>query len=161
MQKVNRVTLKPLFFNGADLGHLAPPPKPNRPLANPNLFKPTPPAPTDRRVSFQDGPPEEIGSSTGGSLYRSSPPPGNTRPPPTPGATKGSKWQPLSTIDPSPVADNDPFSLGDSDEEKETKTTKDTGKVEGDKPNDDEEERLRKAAKEAMEDEIGGAESKK
>jgi hypothetical protein len=51
--------------------------------------------------------------------------------------------------------------LGDSDEEKETKTTKDTGKVEGDKPNDDEEERLRKAAKEAMEDEIGGAESKK
>src|SRR5450755_653532 len=42
----------------------APPPKPNRPLANPNLFKPTPPPPTDRRVSFQDGPPEEIGSST-------------------------------------------------------------------------------------------------
>jgi hypothetical protein len=139
-----------------DNGFPAPPPKPHRPLANPNLFKATPPAPTDRRVSFQDGPPEEIGSSAGGSLYRASPPPPTyARPPPTPGSTKGSKWQPLSTVDPSPVADNDPFSLGDSDDEKESKATKDAAKPEGDKGKDDEEERLRKAAKEAMEDEIG------
>lgn len=37
--------------------------------------------------------------------------------------SKQSKWQPLSTVEPNPVseADNDPFSLGDSDDEKETK----------------------------------------
>lgn len=34
---------------------------------------------------------------------------------------KPSKWQPLSSVEPSPVADNDPFSLGDSDDEKDTK----------------------------------------
>lgn len=34
--------------------------------------------------------------------------------------TKGnSKWEPLSTVEPSPVADHDPFSLGDSDDEKD------------------------------------------
>lgn len=32
-------------------------------------------------------------------------------------ATKTSKWQPLSSVDPNPIADNDPFSLGDSDDE--------------------------------------------
>ncbi|RKF63281.1 putative cue domain-containing protein [Erysiphe neolycopersici] len=38
-------------------------------------------------------------------------------------ASKQSKWQPLSTVEPNPVSetDNDPFSLGDSDDEKETK----------------------------------------
>ncbi|POS87932.1 hypothetical protein EPUL_000191 [Erysiphe pulchra] len=38
-------------------------------------------------------------------------------------ASKQSKWQPLSKIEQNPVseADNDPFSLGDSDDEKETK----------------------------------------
>ncbi|KAG9649651.1 hypothetical protein KCU77_g13269, partial [Aureobasidium melanogenum] len=36
------------------------------------------------------------------------------------------KWQPLTSIAPNPESDeNDPFSLGDSDDEKETKT-KDT-----------------------------------
>lgn len=30
---------------------------------------------------------------------------------------KTSKWQPLSTADPDPVTDHDPFSLGDSDDE--------------------------------------------
>ncbi|MCJ1361713.1 ubiquitin-binding protein cue5 [Acarospora aff. strigata] len=86
-----------------------------RPLANPNLFKPTPAAPQSdsRRVSFQDGPPQEIGD-----LYRSSPDHG-TRPLATPG--KQSKWQPLSSVDPAPVADADPFSLGDSDDDKDIK----------------------------------------
>jgi CDK inhibitor PHO81 len=34
---------------------------------------------------------------------------------------KQSKWQPLATVDPSPVAEADPFSLGDSEDEKESK----------------------------------------
>jgi hypothetical protein len=36
---------------------------------------------------------------------------------------KQSKWQPLSAVDPSPVSENenDPFSLGDSEDEKESK----------------------------------------
>lgn len=83
----------------------APPPRPPRPLANTNFKKTSSPSPDRRKVSFQDGPPTEI--DTG-------------RNPPSGG--KSSKWQPLATVEPSPVAENDPFSLGDSDDEKETKT---------------------------------------
>ncbi len=38
-------------------------------------------------------------------------------------SSKQSKWQPLSTVDPSPMGetDSDPFSLGDSEDEKESK----------------------------------------
>lgn len=32
-----------------------------------------------------------------------------------------SKWQPLSTVNPDPVTDHDPFSLGDSDDEESKK----------------------------------------
>jgi hypothetical protein len=38
-----------------------------------------------------------------------------------PSGGKASKWQPLSTADPDPVADHDPFSLGDSDDEESRK----------------------------------------
>lgn len=40
-----------------------------------------------------------------------------------PSSGKQSKWQPLSTVEPNPMgeADNDPFSLGDSEDEKESK----------------------------------------
>jgi hypothetical protein len=69
-------------------------------------------------VSFQDGPPTEIDN-----LYDSSTP--SKRLSST--GSKASKWQPLSTVAPSPVAENDPFSLGDSDDEKETKTKEHTG----------------------------------
>lgn len=62
--------------------------------------------------------------------------------PPT-SASKASKWQPLSSVDPNPIADNDPFSLGDSDDERETKDKK-----------PDDQERLRKAAAEAMADSL-------
>jgi hypothetical protein len=62
--------------------------------------------------------------------------------PPT-SASKASKWQPLSTVEPSPIADNDPFSLGDSDDERETKDKK-----------PDDQDRLRKAAAEAMADSL-------
>src|SRR6202000_2166265 len=93
----------------------APPRTSSRPLANPNLFKSEgpdrrPSPGTNRKVSFQDGPPEEIKD-----MYTASPTPA------PPATTKPSKWQPLQSVDPSPVTDNDPFSLGDSDEEKDAK----------------------------------------
>jgi hypothetical protein len=86
-------------------------------------------------VSFQDGPPTEIdtgmrSSSTG----------------------KSSKWQPLATVEPSPVAENDPFSLGDSDDEKETKAKEQTIAPES--------EQLKKATEEAMSVDIGSSKDK-
>lgn len=79
-------------------------------------------------------------------MYDSSPkvPPKDT---PPSSNTKASKWQPLSSMEPEPITDNDPFSLGDSEDEKEVK----------EKPKDakeDESERLKKAAAEAMADSL-------
>lgn len=90
-----------------------------RPLANPDLFKPTPAPPKSadgRKVSFQGGQADDS------DLYRSSPKVAAKDSAPAP-TGKQSKWQPLSTVDPSPIgeADNDPFSLGDSEDEKESK----------------------------------------
>ncbi|KAK3170884.1 hypothetical protein OEA41_002968 [Lepraria neglecta] len=104
---------------------------------------PTPPRPqsiqSGRRVSFQDGPPEEIDIH-----YPKSPSPTNR---PSSGAGgKSSKWQPLQAVDPSPVTDHDPFSLGDSDDEEAKK--KDVKA--------DDSERLKHAAAEAMAENIGG-----
>ena len=127
--------------NGLD----EPPRRSTRPLANPDLFKPTPATPKSgdgRKVSFQGGPPEEINKPKSGAGESA----------PTPG--KQSKWQPLSTVDPNPVGegDNDPFSLGDSEDEKDTKERAGV--------KTDEAERLKKAAAEAMADSIGGPEVK-
>ncbi|CAI7583106.1 unnamed protein product [Penicillium glandicola] len=105
----------------------APPPRPPRPgRPGRSSLKPSvSPSPDRRHVSFQDGPPTEIDN-----LYDA----------PTPSkrlsstGSKASKWQPLSTVEPSPVAENDPFSLGDSDDEKETKTKEQTTGSEGDQP---------------------------
>lgn len=105
----------------------APPPRPPRPQTKSQSSD-------QRKVSFQEGPPEEIGD-----LHSTDPGAKNT-------GSKSSKWQPLSTVEPSPVNDNDPFSLGDSDDEKETKN-KDM------KP--EEAERVKKATEEAMSGEIG------
>ena len=55
-----------------------------------------------------------------------------------------SKWQPLSAVEPSPVADHDPFSLGDSDEEDKRKDIK-----------LEDAERLKKETAEAMGESIG------
>ncbi|KAF2395525.1 hypothetical protein EJ06DRAFT_269350 [Trichodelitschia bisporula] len=79
-----------------------PPPRPPRPLANPDLFKPS-------------GPVDEVEAA-----LRSS---GTTRQPsPATGGKAGKKWQPLTSVAPHPeTEDNDPFSLGDSDEELEKK----------------------------------------
>ncbi len=94
-------------------------------------------------MSFQGGPPEEI------DIYRTSPRPGAKEN--TPLVSKQSKWQPLSTVDPSPIGetDNDPFSLGDSEDEKESKD-----RVGGKEIRTDDAERLKKAAAEAMADDI-------
>ncbi|KAE8354450.1 hypothetical protein BDV28DRAFT_156189 [Aspergillus coremiiformis] len=91
----------------------APPPRPPRPLANSNLFKTSSSSPDRRKVSFQEGPPTEIGGNLCdvSDLSRYSPSTGS----------KPSKWQPLSTVEPSPVGDHDPFSLGDSEDEKDVK----------------------------------------
>ena len=74
----------------------------------------------------------------------------------TPGG-KSSKWQPLSSIEPSPIAENDPFSLGDSDDDKDAKDKPDKGGIKM----DDSEERLRQAAAEAMSDSLVDDKAKK
>lgn len=120
----------------------------SRPLANPGLFKPTPPRPrstqSGRRVSFQDGPPEEIDIHYPKSHDLINRPSSGT-------GGKSSKWQPLAPVDPSPVADHDPFSLGDSDDEEAKK--KDVKA--------DDSERLKQAAAEAMSDNSGTTGEKK
>jgi len=106
-----------------------------RPLANPDLFKPTPAIPKTsdgRKVAFQSSNEEDI--------YTSSPKVSQAAP-----ASKQSKWQPLSTVDPSPIeAENDPFSLGDSEDEKESKD-----RVGGVEIKTSDAERLKKAAAES------------
>ncbi|WEW55683.1 ubiquitin-binding protein cue5 [Emydomyces testavorans] len=126
-------------FTGLELRDTeAPPNRPPRPAANPDLFKPKSPSPDRRKVSFQEGPPEEIGSSFSsrqGSHNRG----------PQSGSAP-SKWQPLAAVEPSPVADHDPFSLGDSDDEKEVKK-QDVKPEEG--------EKIKDATTEAMASDIG------
>ncbi|KAF9870134.1 CUE domain-containing protein [Colletotrichum karsti] len=114
----------------------------NRPLSNPDLFKPPPPSkspkPDGRKVAFREGA-EEIdvyGSSPRVSADDSS-------------KAKSSKWQPLSTVEPSPINDNDPFSLGDSEDEREAKEKAATKDVKS-----EDSERLKKAAAEAMADSL-------
>ncbi|KAJ5587893.1 uncharacterized protein N7459_003658 [Penicillium hispanicum] len=122
----------------------APPPRPPRPLANPNLTKTSSPSPDKRKVSFQDGPPTEIDTNYDASsaTKRSTPASGG----------KPSKWQPLATVEPSPVAENDPFSLGDSDDEKDTKPKEQTTVPESDQ--------IKKATEEAMAGEMGPSKDK-
>ena len=119
------------------------PRKPARPLANPDLFRtatgPRSSPGSSRKVSFQNGPPEEIKDRD---MYGSASAPAR----PT-SANKSSKWQPLSTVEPSPVTDNDPFSLEDSDEEKDAKPIE--------MKEDDDHERVRGATADAMKDDIG------
>lgn len=93
---------------------------------------------------------DAYGSSPKLGAQRSATPPGN----------KQSKWQPLSSVDPNPIADNDPFSLGDSEDEREVKDKaagqgkgEDGGKEgqgQGQGEGGEDAERLRKAAAEAM-----------
>lgn len=105
-----------------------------------SVYKPPPstsPKPEGRRVAFKDGH-EDIDP------YGASPkvPPKDNASTPPPG--KQSKWQPLSAVEPSPIAENDPFSLGDSEDEKEAKA--------GIKMEDS--ERLKQATADAMSDSL-------
>ncbi|KAH7116195.1 hypothetical protein B0J11DRAFT_539419 [Dendryphion nanum] len=116
----------------------APQQRSNRPLANPNLFKPTPVAPP------QSGPVDEVDA-----LYRN---PSPSQQSGVTGSKAGNKkWQPLTSVAPHPEPDDhDPFSLGDSDEE--DAKTKDIKA--------DDTERLKKAAqgKDNSTGELKGAE---
>lgn len=91
--------------------------KTKRPLANPDLFKPLPTGPTP-----QSGPVDEVDA-----LYRQPTPTGMgsasnaAKANPNAPSNTNKKWQPLTSVAPNPEGedDHDPFSLGDSDEEKE------------------------------------------
>jgi hypothetical protein len=113
-------------------------------MANTGMYKPPPPSASPkpsngRRVGFKEET-EEI------NMYDSSPrvPPKDAAPA---SGTRGSKWQPMSAVEPSPIAENDPFSLGDSEDERETHQ-----KIKDDKTDDS--ERLKKATAEAMADSL-------
>lgn len=69
----------------------------------------------------------------------------------SPAGSKASKWQPLAAIDPSPLTNHDPFSLGDSDDEDAKKKDLRT----------DDSERLKQAAAEAISDDIATSSDKK
>lgn len=109
------------------------------------VYRPPPksvsPRPDNRRVAFKEGV-EDI------DVYNASPklPPKDNAP--SPAAGKPSKWQPMSAVDPHPISEHDPFSLGDSEDEKETSKTgpKET--------KTDDSERLKKATADAMADSL-------
>lgn len=90
-------------------------------------------------MSFQDGPPTEIDNPQSRPEAKRAPSSGH----------KSSKWQPLSTVEPSPVGEHDPFSLGDSDDEKEkeAKAKDQNTSAEGD--------RIKEATAEAMTGDMG------
>lgn len=80
----------------------------SRPLDNPDLFKTnfSPP---------QSGPVDEVDAADRR----------NQRDASSGSASKAAKWQPLTSVAPNPESEeNDPFSLGDSDDEKESKDSK-------------------------------------
>ena len=112
--------------------------------SNPNVFRPPPPSkspkPNDRRVAFSDKV-EDIDA------YDASPKAEAKDAAAAPGSTgKPSKWQPLSSVEPSPIVEDDPFTLGDSDDERETRDKKEI-KLE-------DTERLRQATADAMADSL-------
>jgi len=84
----------------------APPPQPprtsSRKGANPNLFKSQPPLPP------QSGPVDEVDAADRKLAGKDA---GD--------ADKSKKWQPLTSVTPHPEDDNDPFSVGDDEDEKD------------------------------------------
>lgn len=105
-----------------------PPPKPARPLANPDLFKPTPALPT--------GPVDEVDG-----LYEQPTPSNKSAATPNPPSTgKSKKWQPLTSVAPAPAdseadadADDDPFKLNSDDEEDDKAKKEDQRKEDSDR----------------------------
>lgn len=119
-------------------------PVPNRTSSTQGATRPSgsvSPRPEGRKVAFKEGA-EDIDA------YDASPkvpPKDGTSPAPS---GRQSKWQPLSTQEHNPITENDPFSLGDSEDERETKDTK----KEGVKMEDN--ERLQQATADAMADSL-------
>lgn len=111
-------------------------------VSSPDLFRPPPPSKSPRssdgrKVAFRDGGDDDVyGVSPKLSAEDSNKP-------------KASKWQPLSTVDPSPITDNDPFSLGDSEDERDAKDKSGSKDIKL-----DDNERLKLAAAEAMSDSL-------
>ena len=135
--------LTPRGYNKANIQAAA---APGRPSSSSNIYRPSPPPstspkPEGRKVAFRETV-EDIDA------YDASPraPPKDSRSTPPPG--KQSKWQPLSSVEPNPIADNDPFSLGDSEDEKDnTKGGDKAIKME-------DSERLKQATADAMADSL-------
>ncbi|KKA26093.1 hypothetical protein TD95_003540 [Thielaviopsis punctulata] len=69
-------------------------------------------------------------------------------------AIKTSKWQPLSPSEMTPVTENDPFTLGDSDDERDTHNGRKDSVIKMEDKEENDAERLRKATTEAMADSL-------
>lgn len=120
-------------------------PSQDRPTSNSSFYRPPPPSkspgPDGRKVAFKEGV-EDIDQ------YDASPriPPKDSSA--TPPSGKQSKWQPLSSVAPDPITDNDPFSLGDSEDEKDHPKEK-SGAIKM-----EDSERLKQATADAMADSL-------
>ncbi|KAI1820969.1 hypothetical protein F4861DRAFT_521045 [Xylaria intraflava] len=125
-------------------------PAPSQQSNNPSLNKPlpttTPAKPDSRKVSFRDTV-EDIGPYDASPKF---PPKDSAAGPP---AGKQSKWQPLSAVEPSPITENDPFSLGDSEDEKDTRGGNKEVRME-------DSERLKKATADAIGESLVGSSAK-
>ncbi|KAI7561819.1 hypothetical protein KC343_g1921, partial [Hortaea werneckii] len=137
--EAQRYDADPQEFNADEFERLelrddeAPPAMPprtsSRPKSNPDLFKPQPKPP-------QSGPVDEVDAAERKTSAQGGDP------------EKAKKWQPLTSVAPHPEEDNDPFSLGDDDEEGDGKEGG-VGKTADDKNQDlmkDASERLKKSA---------------
>lgn len=96
----------PLFFNLVlikcpSIAPLKPPRTSSRKAANPDLFKPQPKPPQSGPVDEVDAAERRLASKDASEL------------------DKSKKWQPLTSVAPNPEDDNDPFSLGDDDDDKD------------------------------------------
>ncbi|KAJ2898726.1 hypothetical protein MKZ38_003678 [Zalerion maritima] len=113
--------------------------QPQMGVGNSNVFRPPPKStsPSGRKVAFVENA-EDIDD-----IYDNGPSKPVPKDAPAPG--KASKWQPLTSVEPNPIADNDPFSLGDSDDEKEAKEKGGSKAEQGE---------LQKATAEAMADSL-------
>jgi hypothetical protein len=107
-----------------------PPRTSSRKTANPDLFKSQPKPP-------QSGPVDEVDAAERRMSGKDASE-----------AEKSKKWQPLTSVAPHPEDDNDPFSLGDDDDEKDSK---------GEDLRKDDTERLKKSARDSISAGTGNA----
>jgi hypothetical protein len=116
---------------------------------NPDLYRPPPsstsPRPDGRKVAFQEGH-QDIDDP-----YDASPkvPPKDVPAGQPASGGKASKWQPMTAVDPNPIGEHDPFSLGDSEDEKDAKDKRASKEIKS-----DDSERLKQATADAMADSL-------